>query len=384
MPKINYNKLFTLRPDGRYQGYWRDAEGKRHTICDKDPKALYDKIQRKAEEANEPKPLLFKEIAEAWKESANVRDNTWTSYESHYNKAVERFGEYKASDISTPDISEYYAELASQDYAMNTIRNVRSVLSNIFQAAMNDRRFSDEIQRNPTRGATMPKGVKKPQRREAPEDEIVEAIRNNADTVDFGLFALLLISTGMRRGEALGLKWDCINLENNSIRVKQQIVFRNSKPIVSPPKTESGTRSVMILPDLKTALEKIPKSERKGFLFCWQDSERPLTQSVYVRRWTNYCKAMGFGSEEIVPTIRRGKDTAKTVFKHNITAHVLRHGYATLLFESDVDPYTAQRLLGHADIETTTAIYTHLRKRQEERSISKLISKVSLAPNKED
>ena len=60
------------------------------------------------------------------------------------------------------------------------------------------------------------------------------------------------------------------------------------------------------------------------------------------------------------------------VWKPTLTAHVLRHGYATLLFEADVDEYTAQRLLGHADITTTRSIYTHLRQRKQQASLDKL------------
>lgn len=45
--------LFTQRPDGRFQGYYRDAEGKRHTVCDRDPESLARKIRAKEAEADE-------------------------------------------------------------------------------------------------------------------------------------------------------------------------------------------------------------------------------------------------------------------------------------------------------------------------------------------
>ena len=54
----------------------------------------------------------------------------------------------------------------------------------------------------------------------------------------------------------------------------------------------------------------------------------------------------------------------------------IRNGYATLLYEAGVDMYTAQRLLGHADIQTTMTVYTHLRERQEQASLGKLIAHV--------
>ena len=70
MAKINYKKLYTLRADGRYQGYWHELDadglpkGPRHTICDRDPEKLYRRIQAK----EQPTKLLFRTVAEAWQE----------------------------------------------------------------------------------------------------------------------------------------------------------------------------------------------------------------------------------------------------------------------------------------------------------------------------
>ncbi len=76
------------------------------------------------------------------------------------------------------------------------------------------------------------------------------------------------------------------------------------------------------------------------------------------------------------PTATKGKNN-RTYIKHRytptLTAHELRHGYATILFEAGVDTYTAQKLLGHADIETTIAVYTHLREKKKNESIEKLL-----------
>ena len=63
MPKLNYAAMFTLRKDGRYQGYWHEKNGKRHAICDRDPEQLYHKII--AKEVETP-PLSFEQAADAW------------------------------------------------------------------------------------------------------------------------------------------------------------------------------------------------------------------------------------------------------------------------------------------------------------------------------
>ena len=80
-----------------------------------------------------------------------------------------------------------------------------------------------------------------------------------------------------------------------------------------------------------------------------------MTERAYDVAWSNYCNTTGL----------------------NITAHRLRHGTATLMYEAGVDVYTAQRILGHANINTTINVYTELREKQKALSISKLNSYMS-------
>ena len=366
---MNYAKLFTRRADGRYCATVL-VDGKRKYLYSRDPEDLYNKLET-AKAPKPPAPVLFREVAEAWHDSASIRENTWTAYEAHYKKALERFGDVPVSDLTTPDFRVLLDEMARQGYAKNTIRNMRSVLSNIMSFAQNDRRYTRLVPANPAKGVEMPRSAAKQKARTAPEDAVVRKVLAGA-TKPFGLYALLLISSGMRRGEALGLRWENIDLDKGEMSVVQQVVFQNSRPVVTEPKTDAGVRTIPILADLRAALEAVPKSQRKGYLFHNGDPEQPLTQSVFVRRWNNYCRDMGFGEEVKVPVVRRKKKTYKTVFKHNLTPHVFRHGYATLLFEADVDEYTAKELLGHSDIDVTRAIYTHLRQKQKDKSLANL------------
>ena len=76
-----------------------------------------------------------------------------------------------------------------------------------------------------------------------------------------------------------------------------------------------------------------------------------MTQSNYDTAWSNYVKSVGLDG---------------------LTAHQLRHGTATLLFEAGVDVYTAKKILGHAKVTTTMEIYTELREKKEKQSVDKL------------
>ena len=99
--KINYASMFTLRKDGRYQGSYTDETG-RHYVYDRDPERLWHKLNAPKEE----KPLLFREIAEAWQKDAwqKIREGTVACYEAPFNRAVDRLGDRVASEIEPHDI----------------------------------------------------------------------------------------------------------------------------------------------------------------------------------------------------------------------------------------------------------------------------------------
>ena len=369
--KPNYAALYTLRADGRYQGYYRDADGKRHSICDRDPEELHRKIVEK----ETPAPLTFRQIAEAWHDWKwpKIREGTRVCYRPAYQRALELFGERTASEIEPYEIQNQLIRLKEKDYSAKTIKTQRVVCRSIFRHAIVDPKMGKEIRTNPAADVPLPNGMKKAAKREAPEDDVVQKIRNGIDAY-FGLFPLFLMSTGFRRGEALAIQWQDVDFKKKQIRCSKQISYEGGTPTVADTKTDAGVREVPILPDLLFYLKAAMPEDAKPahYVFYGTDPEKYMSESTYRRRWLHYCKEMGFVEDN--PEERQGKRRKYIVhhFKPTLTAHVLRHGYATLLFEAGVDVYSAQTLLGHADLETTTAIYTHLRNKQKEVSLKKL------------
>lgn len=377
--KIDYASMYTLRPDGRYQGYYRDRSGKRHTVCDRDPERLHQKIAEK----EAPPVLTFGEIAEAWERDVleNAKPGTRACYDKPFERAKDRFCKIPAAVLSAPEIYKLLAQMAKQDYSAKTIKMQLTVIRQIYKHALVDPIFGEELRYNPADSVTLPSGMKKPKHREAPEDETVSAIRRRAKDAYFGLFALCLMSTGFRRGEALALQWNNIDFKARTIDCYKSVVYRGGKAIVGGTKTEAGIRKPPLLPDLEAALKAVYKAEKPkptDYVFHGEeDPSVPMPESTYRRKWMHYCKDMGFvETHEELRTSTQGKRYTYTHYRNTLTPHVLRHGYATLLFEADVDVYTAQRLLGHADVSTTMAVYTHLRERQQQKSVQKLITHV--------
>lgn len=370
--KINYAEMFTLRKDGRYQGSYTDATG-RHYLYDRDPEKLWIKL-------NSPKetpPLLFREIAEAWQNDAweKIRDGTKSCYDAPFSRAVDRFGDRAVSEIEPHEIATHLQILKAQGLSASTIKKQKVVYKQIFEYAIMDRVYGKEIRYNPVLSVKLPDGLPKAKQREAPEDEIVKKIRVNADTAYFGMFAFFLICTGFRRGEALAVRWKDINFSKGTITCSETISHRSGTAKAAPPKTAQGYRTVPLLPALFDTLERPQDAADADYVFYGTDPSKPMPQSTYDRRWLHYCKDMGFVTDEPETRVsKQGKTYIVHNYKPSLTAHDLRHGYATMLFEADVDVYTAKTLLGHADIETTMAIYTHLRSRKKTESIEKLKS----------
>ena len=371
--KINYAEMYTLRKDGRYQGYWRDADNKRHTICDRDPEKLYYKIIEK----EKPKELLFRDIADAWRESASrtLRSGSYDSYTAAYNRALERLGDVAVSQIQASDIYDHLCVMAAQKYATRTIKIQRTLYSLVFRHAIIDPNFGKEVRYNPAANVPLPPGTKPAKVREAPEDDVIKKIRESVDSARFGLFPLFVLFTGMRRGEALAIQWQDIDFKKKIISCNKALDFSGNKTKLSIPKTKAGYREMPLLDELAQALLRHrPKGySPKDFVFFEDTPSKFISNRGYLRSWEHYCIDVGF-IEKTVQWKKYDKTRFcnRTIIKTTLTAHVLRHGYATILYEAGVDPYTAMRLLGHSDVQTTMSIYTHLRKKKETESLLKL------------
>lgn len=368
--KINYASLFTLRKDGRYQGSYTDDAG-RHFIYDRDPERLWHKLNDQKEE----QPLLFRDIAIAWYNNIweHMPDGTKASYEAHYKRAIERLGDRVAAEISAYDIQTQLEVLKARGYAASTIDKQRIIYRAIYRNAIVDPKLGKIITYNPADHVKMPSGLPKAKKREAPEDEIVKQIQEKACTAYFGKFALFLMCTGFRRGEALAVKWKDVDRKAGTIRCYSSVSYRTGGAKEKSPKTESGFREVPILAPVLPALKKPEGALPTDYIFPGEDPGKPMPKKTYDRRWMHYCKDMCFVTDD--PETRTNKQGKKYIvhnYKPTITAHVLRHGYATILFEAGVDVYTAQKLLGHSDIETTMAVYTHLREKKKNESLDKL------------
>ena len=354
--KIDYASMFSLRKDGRYQGSYTDASG-RHYIYDRDPEKLYCKLQQ-AQLPPEEKPVTFRDIAESWERQhrEEITQRTWTNYEPHYKDILARHGKKQIQSVTAMEIGNHLTAAKAKGYSATVVNTIRSLYRMIFDYAV----AHDCAQYNPVMSVRLPKGLKRG-KRTAPNDAQIKTIFANV-AQPFGLFPVFLLCTGLRKSEALALTWEDVDFKLKQISVTKSIDYTvGASPKIKPPKTEAGNRVVPIIDTLLPLLQEAHSTGASQYLFPAPASTRGgkgggmMTLRGYEGAWNRYCELVGFWEN--------GKPT--------ITAHNLRHGTATLMFELGVDELTAQRILGHSRIEITREIYTELRAAQNAKSVSK-------------
>ena len=353
--KINYAAMFTLRKDGRYMATYTDKKG-RHCLYDKDPERLFEKLQ--AAQIGQAKFMSFGDIAEDWERihREEITYRTWKNYLPHYNEILQRHGKKQIEDVTAVDVINHLTAAKARGYSATVVNAIRSVYRMIFDHAI----ANDLAKYNPVTSVRLPKGLKRG-KRTAPTDDEIRKIFNNSDK-PFGLFPLLLLCTGLRKSEALALSWDDVDLNRREISITKSLDYDiGASPTVKSPKTEAGVRVVPIVDILVDRLSKARRESKSELLFPAEDSNRSgkgggyMTLRGYEGAWLRYCERTGM--------VKDGKPS--------ITAHNLRHGTATLMFELGVDELTAQRILGHSRVEITREIYTQLREEQNRKSVEK-------------
>lgn len=347
--KTDYAKLYTLRSDGRYQGYWRDENGKRHCVNDRDPERLHARLR--ALEDRTPAPPTFREISEAWegRHRERVGYKTAETYTAPLRRLRDRFGEDPAEEIGPQEIQAFLNDLAKQSFSRRSVQLHRDILNMTY----NDAILHGVLRVNPCAAVSLPRGLAS-SRREMPDEATVDAVRARTDA-PFALFALICLYAGLRRGEVLALRWEDVDLENRLIYVSRAVEYVGNNAHVKATKTAAGMRTVPIFDQLAEVLP----APGVGLIFPGADDQTPLTKTAFRKRWLKYCDAIGC----------------------DVTAHQLRHGFATILYEAGVRDKDAQELLGHASISVTRDVYTHIRQRQREATIKQV--NAFLNPKKE-
>lgn len=284
--------------------------------------------------------ILFKEYARKWFNTYIVikKPSTVATYKKILKAIEPDFGEMVLSAITTNDIQEYLNK--NKELSKKTLKERLARIAQIMESAKED----GYIQTNPAKSRRLVIPSDKVVTREAiPLDVVRAAIQKSAQLDEKSKrLLLLLITTGGRRGEVLGLQWGDIDTEKNVIHIRRNVTHANGNvPIVGTPKTSAGFRDVPYEPAIRSVIDPTDK-QKDAYILDGETPDKPMTMTMYNNTWHRIVKAI----PELKP----------------YSAHSFRHTYTTLLSEyTDASPKTIQAMAGHKDIRTTMSIYEHAR-----------------------
>lgn len=272
--------------------------------------------------------IKFGNIAEEWlhEKKSSVGGKTYITYTATIHKLTTISGR-TIQELYPSDFQAIINDLHVKGYGKTILLRVRSVISMIYDYAIS----KNIITYNNAHTLRIPAGAKR-KKRDALSDEEIAVVLSNSGS-EFGLYPVLLLYTGLRRGEALALQWKDIDFTAKKIKVTKAVEFSNNQGKLKAPKSQNGIREVPLLDVLSDILPTDKNPEDYVF-----GGNRIMSETMIRKRWAKYLKETGL----------------------SITQHMLRHTYATILYRANIDPKTAQALLGHSDVSTTLDIYTHI------------------------
>ena len=412
------------RPNGTYEFRYQDSNKKRHSIYAETLKEL----RRKEEEIirsllnglRDAGTMTVNDLYEIWIDlKLGIKGTTKEGYKylyAHYIKG--ELGKMKIADIKKSDIKAFYNRLFDKrGHSINTVNNVHIVLRQILNIAVEDNYRSD----NPADGAlTEIKRLHGDRQKKHALTRAEHGIFESfllSDTIYrkwYPIFIVLLY-TGLRVGELVGLRWCDIDFENNVISVNHTLVYYNRGNgrgcgfAVNSPKTRAGNRLVPMLPKVAEALRMqrsylISSGIKRDFSidgytdFVFLNRfGRPYHQGTLNKALKRIIKACNLANSYISDSCSGSEaetdclaglitnDANKnpyairndSLLNHSqievgglrdiyagqkrqlphFTNHSLRHTFATRLCEEKINIKAIQAILGHAGIKTTMDIY---------------------------
>ena len=370
------------KADGHYE-YRYTVFGKKYSVYAKNLESLREKESEilSLKTANQAKfdsrTTTLNDVFYLWKElKRGLRPNTFQNYCYMYEQYVQDgLGRLYIASIRKSDIKRFFNHLADERrLRAGTIEAVQTVLHQVFQIAVDD----EWIEKNPSDHAV--KELKRSHQLDskkrmaltkAEQYLLLSFLSENTPNARWYPITTVLLGTGMRVGEATGLRWCDIDFEENMIDVNHTLVYYSNgshhcKYAINDAKTPASKRLIPMTKPVRDAFLQEKEMQELLGVVC----------NVTIDGYTDFVFLNRFGGlhtqgtlNKVYKRIIRDCNDAEflkrenpSVLLPNFSSHALRHTFATRLCESGMNMKLIQDILGHSDISTTMDIYTHVTK----------------------
>lgn len=375
------------RADGTYSYRWTSKDGRRHDIYANTLEELREKeelvrIDQHDGIKSETRQITVNNLFDMWCDlKRGVKHNTMQNYKYMYNMFVRpNFGRLRVTAVKKSDVKRFYNMLADDRILkVATIDNVHNVLHQVFGMAVDDNIIRINPTENVLKELKRSHNFEREKRKALTKDEQALFIRflrkNPLYNHWYPVFAVML-GTGMRVGEIVGLRWCDIDLEESIINVNHTLVYYNKGDgngcsyAVNTPKTKAGNRTIPMMDFVKEAFLQEKKNQEETGVSCkamvdcytdfifvnrFGDVQNQATLNKAIRRIIRDC------NDEVFLKAKPN-DKKEPVLLPPFSCHSLRHTFTTRLCEEGVNIKVIQDILGHKDISTTLDIYADVTK----------------------
>lgn len=388
------------RPDGKYIYRYIDSKGKRRTIyswqlvaTDKVPDGkkgteslreaekhldIYEETKQTRVSTTTINAIFDKLL----KTRKGLKHSSRVTYELYYDREIRNtIGVKPVDSIVFSDLEDFYTTLLyDRGLKPTSVQMVHQLLWQVFQRAIRDK----VILYNPAVGVWRSLSIEKmPRTRhaltQAEQKELVRFVNASSEYKRYGPLLTVLLGTGMRINEALGLRWCDCDFAQGYISVDHALVYTKSSDgkwrySVDLPKTAAGVRKIPMLQEVRKALE----------------AERELTESLdhtfSINGYSNFvflsglsrpmrCNTFSVKLKEMATAYNK---TANGVQIPLISPHILRHSFCTRMFENGADIKVVQTLMGHSSSRTTMDIYNYVTEERVRNSMVNMEGKLVL------
>lgn len=348
-----------LRKDGRWEGRITigtndNGNPKTKSVLAKTKTECQEKLKKLKEECgrrnDRMKPdMMFGDWLDLWYQyysKPKLRPTTRACYEDRiYKHIIPEIGRIPLNKLTQSDLQQFYARLKrggrirlveelGEGLSDRAVRGCHTTCRSSLERAVKE----GLIRSNPTEACKLP--PKKSKEMQILTKEEIIRFLTQAEAEGYYEMFMLELTTGMRRGELLALKWRDLNINTGELHISRQVTKPGKETLISAPKTKSSIRSIILPLDMVELLVDLKKRTKGEWMFPSPVNEgEPRNPTAVFHRFQLIleranCKRIRF--------------------------HDLRHTFATIAIENGMDIKTLSNMIGHISAETTLNIYSHI------------------------
>ncbi len=303
--------------------------------------------------------VKFQDFAERWFEDygkEHLRERTYLRYVELSERTYAAIGHIRIDRLQPHHLLDFYKQLAEPGQnkrtggglSPKTIKHYHTFISSVMERAVK----WGMIQDNPARRIDAPK-VDKVAIEHMDDKQAIRFMEIvQEEPIEYRLIFTLLLLTGMRRGELLGLEWPDIDFENGVIHIRRTSQYAAGRGIYTDTtKTEQSKRPISIPPELLDLLRQYR---------VWQSEKKLRLGDAWDAEWTNHPRLFTKVDGKPMHPNTPYKELQKLLVRHGmepVSLHSLRHTNATLMIGGGADVRTVSGRLGHSQTSTTLNIY---------------------------